>query len=94
MNLANTIIITTAIFMPAISTLKRVLSDMKNMTQLVFAGGGYATIDISLNKVNEWWKKAKDVQAEGIRRNLRMEAEEVKWEEEYERELLKDIQKN
>ena len=64
------------------------------MTQLVFAGGGYATIDISLNKVNEWWKKAKDVQAEGIRRNLRMEAEEVKWEEEYERELLKDIQKN
>ena len=42
-----------------------------------FAGGGYATIDISLDKVNEWWKKAKDVQAEGIRRNLRMEAEEV-----------------
>lgn len=42
-----------------------------------FGGGGYATIDISLDKVNEWWKKAKDVQAEAIKQKMRREAEEV-----------------
>ena len=42
-----------------------------------FAGGGVADIDLSFDMLNEWWKKAKDVQAEAIRKSMRMEAEEV-----------------
>ena len=42
-----------------------------------FAGGGVADIDLSFDMLNEWWKKAKDVQAEAIRKSMLMEAEKV-----------------
>jgi hypothetical protein len=42
-----------------------------------FADGGVADIDLSFDMLNEWWKKAKDVQAEAIRKTMLMNAEEV-----------------
>lgn len=42
-----------------------------------FAGGGVADIDLSFDMLNKWWKKAKDVQAESIRKSMLMKAEEV-----------------
>lgn len=38
-----------------------------------FAGGGYATIDLSFDKLNEWWSKAKSVRTEMIKKDLLQE---------------------
>ena len=42
-----------------------------------FAGGGYANIDLSFDKLNEWWSKAKSIRTEMIRKNLLRNAAEV-----------------
>jgi hypothetical protein len=51
-----------------------------------FAGGGVADIDLSFDMLNEWWKKAKDVQAEAIRKTMLMNIEKMKSDVIFERD--------
>lgn len=42
-----------------------------------FAGGGYATIDLTFENLNKYWEKAKSIRIEQIKESLLFEAKQV-----------------